>query len=174
MWIGKVKVQKIAANSQTYIACLQIKSFIDSLNLLRILLSFIVHVGCRVNKKFRDTTKFLNLFPDQKRCKYICMKYIYITKYIHCFPINKYTEGFLITKLTTDLWSKPYSALDISLGLYLFFDSEPYLGISNECNDQGIKVQVKKTFKSYSFLSHTHPHTHTHTHTHTYTHTPEY
>ena len=33
--------------------------------------------------------------------------------------MNKYTKSFLITKLTTDLWSKPYSVLDRSLGVYL-------------------------------------------------------
>ena len=31
--------------------------------------------------------------------------------------------------------------------------SEPYLGWSKESNNQGIKVQVKRTFKSYSFSS---------------------
>ena len=67
------------------------ESYFDSLNILRILLFFIIHVACRVNKKFRNTTKSVNLFPDHKRWKYICMKYISITKYIHCFTVNKYT-----------------------------------------------------------------------------------
>ena len=39
--------------------------------------------------------------------------------------------------------------------MYLFFHSEPYIDRSTESNNQGIKVQVKRTFKSYSFLSHT-------------------
>ena len=65
--LRKVKVQKIAANSQTYVVCFQIESYLDSLNLLRILLSFIVHVACRVNKKFGNTKNSVNLFPDDKR-----------------------------------------------------------------------------------------------------------
>ena len=57
--------------------------------------------------------------------------------------------------------------------MYLFFDSEPFLGRYKEFNNQGIKMKVKGTLKSYSFLSHNHTHTHTHihTHTHTYIHT---
>ena len=91
------------------------------------------------------------------------MKQICITKYIHCSSINKYIESFLITKLTTDYWSKPQSTLDISFGVYLFFYSEMHLGISKKSNNQSIKVQ------SYFFLSHTHTHINTHTHTHTHT-----
>ena len=81
-------------------------SLIMTLNLLIILVFFIVHAACRVNKKFGNTKKSVNLFADHKRLKYIWMKYICITKYIHCFTINKYTS-FLITDLTTDHWSKP-------------------------------------------------------------------
>ena len=39
------------------------------------------------------------------------------------------------------------------LGVYIFFNSEPYLGRSKESDNQGLKVQVKRTFKSYSYLS---------------------
>ena len=35
------------------------------------------------------------------------MKYICITKYIHSFTVNIYIKTFVITKLTTDHWSKP-------------------------------------------------------------------
>ena len=69
------------------------------------------------------------------------------------FHHTKYTKSFLITKLTTGHWSKPKSTLDTSLRVHLFFDSELYLCRSKESNNQGIKVQVKGTFKSYSFLS---------------------
>ena len=71
------------------------------------------------------------------------MKHISITKYIYCFTINKYTQNFLVKKTSTDHWSKPQSILDTNLGVYLFFDSEPYLGRSEESNNQGIKIQVK-------------------------------
>ena len=67
----------------------------------------------------------------------------------------------MITKLTTDHWSKSQSHLDTSLVVYLFFDSDPYLGRCKESGNQGIKVQVKRPFKSYSYLSHTHAHRHT-------------
>ena len=60
------------------------------MNLLTVLLSFIVHVVCRVNKKFGNTKKSVNLFPNHKRQKYICMKYICITKYIHTLFRHKY------------------------------------------------------------------------------------
>ena len=36
------------------------------MNPLRILLSFIVLVVCRVNKKFGKTKESVNLFPDEK------------------------------------------------------------------------------------------------------------
>ena len=39
------------------------------------------------------------------------------------------------------------------LGVYIFFNSEPYLGRSKESDNQVLKVQVKRTFKSYSYLS---------------------
>ena len=39
-----------------------------------------------------------------------------------------------------------------SLSVYLFLDSEPQLGKSKESNNQGMKLQVKRAFKSYSFL----------------------
>ena len=55
--------------------------------------------------------------------------------------------------------------------MYLFFDSESYLDRPKESHNQIIKVPVKKTLQSYSFLSHTYTHTHTHTHTHKHTHT---
>ena len=64
-------------------------SLILTLNFLRIPLLFIVHVAYRVNKKFENTNKSVNLFADNKRWKKICMKHIWITKYIHCFTINK-------------------------------------------------------------------------------------
>ena len=67
------------------------------------------------------------------------MKYICITKYIHSFLISKYTKSFLITFLKSFLAS-------------WIWDSEPYLGSSEESNNQGIKVQFKRTFKIYSFL----------------------
>ena len=69
-----------------------------------------------------------------------------MTKYIHCFTINKHTKSLFITKIATDHWLKTKSTLDTSLGVYLFFDSKPYLGRSEESNNQGINVQVKKTF----------------------------
>ena len=83
-------------------------SLMLTLNLLIILVIFIVHVACRVNKKFGNTKKSVNLFANHKRLTYIWMKYICATKYIYiyCFTINKYTS-FLITELTTDHWSKP-------------------------------------------------------------------
>ena len=37
--------------------------------------------------------------------------------------------------------------------IYLFLDSEQQLGKSKEFNNQGMKVQVKRAFKRYSFLS---------------------
>ena len=40
----------------------------------------------------------------------------------------------------------------MSLVVYIFFYSEPYPGRSKESNNRGIKVQVKRTFKTYSFL----------------------
>ena len=80
------------------------------------------------------------------------MKYTCITKYIHCSTINKYTKSFLITNFATEHWSKPYSNLDTSLGMYLFFDSEQHLGRSKEFNNQDTKVQVKRTFKGCSFF----------------------
>ena len=64
-------------------------SLILTLDFLRNLLLVIVHVACRVNKKFGNTIKSVNLFADDKRSKNICTKYICITKYIHCFTINK-------------------------------------------------------------------------------------
>ena len=117
-WLHKVEVEKIASNSQTYVVCFQAEFYhLDSLNLLRVLLFFLVHFAFRVNKKFRFATKSVNLFPDHKWWKHICMKYISITKYIHYFTINKYTRNFLIDKPTTDQWSKPYSTLDTNLGV---------------------------------------------------------
>ena len=47
--------------------------------------------------------------------------------------------------------SQPYTPA--CLGVYFFFDSEEYQGRFKESNNLGIKVQVKRTFKSYSFLS---------------------
>ena len=85
--------------------------------------------------------------------------------YNEIYTLFYHNISFLITKLTAYHWSKPLSVLDTSLDVYLIFNSEPYLGISKESNNQGMKVQVKRTFKSYSFLSHTHTRTHTHTHT---------
>ena len=76
------------------------------------------------------------------------MKYTrIITKCIHCFTINKYTKSFLITKPTTDNWSKPVNHRH-QPG---YHHSELYLGRSKESNNQGSKVQVKRTVKSYSF-----------------------
>ena len=106
-WLCKVKVQKITANSQTHLVSIQIESYLDSLNLHRILLSFIVRLASRIDKNSEIQKKSVNLFPDHKRWKNICMKYICITKHMHCFTISKYTKSFLITKLTTDNWSKP-------------------------------------------------------------------
>ena len=37
--------------------------------------------------------------------------------------------------------------------VYLFLNSEPQLGKSKEFNNQGMKVQVNKDFKTYYFLS---------------------
>ena len=62
-------------------------SLILTLNFLRISLS--LHVAYRVNKKFENTSKSVNLFADDKRGKNICMKHICITKYMHGFTINK-------------------------------------------------------------------------------------
>ena len=45
------------------------------------------------------------------------MNYICMTKYIHCFTLNKYTKCFLIPKLTTDHRLKLQSTLDTSLGV---------------------------------------------------------
>ena len=39
------------------------------------------------------------------------------------------------------------------VGCVYFFDSELHLGRSKEFNNEGIKVQVNRTFKSYSFSS---------------------
>ena len=39
-----------------------------------------------------------------------------------------------------------------SLSVYLFLDTKSQLGKSKEFNNQGMKVQVKKAFKSYSFF----------------------
>ena len=69
------------------------------------------------------------------------MKYICITKYIHCLTLNKYTKSFLITKLTIDHWCHQPGC----------HHSEPQLGRSKESNNPGIKEQVKRTFKSYFF-----------------------
>ena len=89
----------------------------DQIRRKRTCLSFIVHVACSVNKKFGSIIKSVNLFPDHKRWKYICMKYLNITKYIHCFSMNKCTNSFTITKLTTEHWSWPQSTLDTNLGV---------------------------------------------------------
>ena len=75
------------------------------------------------------------------------IKYTCITKCIHCFTINKYTKSFLITKPTTDNWSKPANHRH-QPGCH---HSELYLGRSKESNNQGTKLQVKRTVKNYSF-----------------------
>ena len=72
--------------------------------------------------------------------KYICMKYICRTKYIHCFTANKYTKSFLITKLTIGHPSKPYSTIDTSLGVTILNRTK---GRSKESSNQGIKVKIK-------------------------------
>ena len=70
------------------------------------------------------------------------MKYIYI----YTFTINKYTKSFVITKLTTDNWSKPVNHRHKPECHH----SKMYLGRSEESNNQGIKVYVKRTVKSFS------------------------
>ena len=76
------------------------------------------------------------------------MKYICITKYIHCFTINKYTRKFLDNK--TYNWRLVKTIVN-NRHQPECHHSEPYLGKSEESNNQGIKVQVKRAFKSYSF-----------------------
>ena len=105
----------IAANSETYVVCFQTESYFDSLNLLKILLFLIIHAACRVDKKFPNTTKSVNLFPDHKRWKYTCMKYMSITKYIHCVTINKYIKYLLKTNMV------------VKSSIYLKFPPQPVL-----------------------------------------------
>ena len=96
-WLRKVDVQMIAANSHTCVVCFQIESYIDSLNLLRILLSFIVHFACRVNRKFENIKKSVNLFQIIKDENIFAW-----STSVWLFTIKEYTKSFLITILTTD------------------------------------------------------------------------
>ena len=80
------------------------------------------------------------------------MKYISITKYalLHHKLVYK---NFLNNK--TYYWPLVKTIINPRhecRRVYIFFDSEPYLSRATESNNQGIKVQVKRTFKSYSFL----------------------
>ena len=138
-------MQKIAVNSQAFVICFQIASYLDSFNFLRILLSFIIHIACRVNIIFGNTKEYANLFPDHKRWKYIYMKYICITNYIHSFPAKRYTKSPLIAK---NNWPSVKTIINPrhQLGVYLFFDSKPHLGRSKISTNQGRELQVKRTF----------------------------
>ena len=60
----------------------------------------------KVNKTFKNARKSLNLFPDYRKEKNICMRYICITKYTYHLTINKANfyknSKFLYSK--TDDW----------------------------------------------------------------------
>lgn len=72
-----------------------------------------------------NTKKSVNLFPNHKKGKSICMKCICLTYYIYCFTLNKSTS-FFITKLKTGFWRAIVKASPRS-----FTDSAPPLPFSS-------------------------------------------
>lgn len=61
------------------------------------------------------------------------------------FPIAIHYPTFRAASKT------PISPKNISSSLGMYLNSEPKLSKSKEFNNQGIKVQVKRTFKGFSF-----------------------
>ena len=70
---------------------------------------------------------------------------------LNCLLLLLPPSGKLFPKLS-HLFTLGTQASSNSLNMYLFLHSELQLGKSKEINNQGIKVQVKIAFKSYSFI----------------------
>ena len=70
---------------------------------------------------------------------------------LNCLLLLLLPSGKLLPKLS-HLFPLGTQASNSSLNMYLFLNSELQLGKSKEINNQGIKVQVKIAFKSYSFI----------------------
>ena len=86
-------------------------------------------------------------------CYYVC-----ILPLIYYYVWTYYYMHIIISSYPTVPPGKPLPLFVCPLAstaaffVYLFLGSEPYLVKSEESNNQDIKVQVKRDFKSYSFL----------------------